>query len=118
VAPSTPVEQALATIWAEVLKLEKVGIHDNFFDLGGHSLLAIQVVSRVREAFHVELPLRAMFETPTVAGLDGEILQAEATKTAPQEMTEMLADLESLSDEDAERLLAQESSKKDLKVNK
>jgi acyl carrier protein len=112
VAPSTPIEEALARIWAEILKLERVGIHDNFFDLGGHSILAIQVVSRVREAFHVELSLRAMFETPTVAGLNGEILQAQARKAVPEEMTEILADLESLSDEDAERLLAQESSKK------
>ena len=68
-APHTPVEKTLAKIWAEVLKLEKVGVHDIFFDLGGHSLLATQVISRAREAFHLELSLRSLFESPTVAGL-------------------------------------------------
>src|SRR5689334_4591622 len=69
VAPGTPAEEVLAGIWAELLNVEQVGIHDNFFELGGHSLLATQVVSRVRELFHVEIALRQVFETPTVAGL-------------------------------------------------
>ena len=68
-APRTPVEEAVAGIWTEVLGLERVGIHDNFFDLGGHSLLATQVMSRVRETFRVDLPLRTLFESATVASL-------------------------------------------------
>jgi acyl carrier protein len=68
-APRTPAEQSIAKIWAAVLKLDKVGIYDNFFYLGGHSLLATQVVSRLRDAFRVDLPLRSLFESPTVAGL-------------------------------------------------
>ncbi len=69
VAPRTPVEEVLAEIWAEVLNVAQVGINDNFFDLGGHSLLATQVISRVREACHIDLLLRHLFETPTIAGL-------------------------------------------------
>ncbi|MEH2455997.1 amino acid adenylation domain-containing protein [Nostoc sp.] len=67
--PRTPVEKVLAGIWIELLGIERVGIHNNFFDLGGHSLLATQVVSQVREAFQVDMRLRSLFETPTIAGL-------------------------------------------------
>ncbi|WP_246275610.1 AMP-binding enzyme, partial [Brasilonema bromeliae] len=61
VAPSTPIEEMLALIWAEVLSIEKVGIHNNFFSLGGHSLLATRVISQVRQVFQQELPLRRLF---------------------------------------------------------
>jgi amino acid adenylation domain-containing protein len=69
VAPCTPMEEILAGIWAHVLGVETIGIHDNFFVLGGHSLSAVQVLSRLRKTFQVEVPLRALFDTPTVAGL-------------------------------------------------
>ena len=77
VEPRNPIEEALARIWAQVLGLERVGVDDNFFDLGGHSLLATQVISRVREAYQVELSLRSLFETPTVAGLADAVQQAK-----------------------------------------
>ena len=68
-APHTPVEEMVANIWCEILKIDRVGIQDNFFHLGGHSLLATQVVSRIREALKIELPLRTLFESPTIQGL-------------------------------------------------
>jgi amino acid adenylation domain-containing protein len=68
-APATAIEEVLAGLWCEVLGLERVGSHDSFFELGGHSLLATQVLARAREVFHVEIPLRQLFEAPTIFGL-------------------------------------------------
>ncbi|HEY0602634.1 MAG TPA: amino acid adenylation domain-containing protein, partial [Herpetosiphonaceae bacterium] len=76
VAPRTADEEIVAQIWAEVLHLDRVGILDNFFGLGGHSLLATQVISKLRAAFQIELPLRVLFETPTIAGLSERIAAA------------------------------------------
>jgi acyl-coenzyme A synthetase/AMP-(fatty) acid ligase/acyl carrier protein len=105
VAPSTPVEKRLAGIWAEVLNKEPVGIHDNFFELGGNSLLATQVISRISDALSVALPRRSLFETPTLAGLADQITQQ--LTVAHDEMAELLAELEGLSEEDAQRLVAE-----------
>ena len=69
VAPRTPTEEMIADIWADVLNIKQVGVNDNFFELGGHSLLATQLSSRLRDSFKIEVPLRVIFETPTVAGL-------------------------------------------------
>jgi acyl carrier protein len=66
VAPSTPVERQLAAIWREVLKLEPIGIRDDFFDLGGHSLLAIQVITRLRDIYGVSLALGTLLAAPTI----------------------------------------------------
>lgn len=72
----------LAAIWCDVLKLERIGIEDNFFDLGGYSLAAVQVVSRVRETLQVNLPLRSLFEKPTVAGLACLVEEQQASSAA------------------------------------
>ncbi|WP_416212830.1 amino acid adenylation domain-containing protein, partial [Nostoc sp. LEGE 12450] len=77
VAPRTPLEEILAQIWVQVLKVELVGRHDNFFELGGHSLLATQLISRVRSSLKVELPLRSLFATPTIAQLAPLIQQLQ-----------------------------------------
>ena len=69
VAPQSIVERELCAIWKDVLKLEKIGIHDNFFKLGGHSLLATQVISRIRHTYNIDIPLRALFEQSTIAAL-------------------------------------------------
>jgi amino acid adenylation domain-containing protein len=95
ISPRTPVEQCLASIWAELLHLDRVGATDNFFDLGGHSLLATQVVSRLRDAFGVEIPLRALFESPTVEELSLVIAQAQAEQASPDDLARLLDELES-----------------------
>lgn len=99
VPPSTPVEVALAEIWSQVLGVEQVGIHDNFFKLGGHSLLVTKLVLRVRETFQVELPLRSLFEMPTIASLAKNLEIAQktgastiGTKTVADLQTEAVLD--------------------------
>ncbi|HZF08985.1 MAG TPA: amino acid adenylation domain-containing protein, partial [Thermoanaerobaculia bacterium] len=81
-APRTPVETALCEIWAGVLGLPRVGVESNFFDLGGHSLLATQVMSRIRQVLGVQLPVRSLFEAPTVAQLARQVEEAEQQAVA------------------------------------
>ncbi|MBN3927585.1 non-ribosomal peptide synthetase [Nostoc sp. NMS4] len=87
VPPQNSTEEILAGIWAKVLRLEQVGIHDNFFGLGGHSLLATQVMSRVRQAFGIEIPLQLLFENPTIATLAQAIVQNQTSENDRQNHT-------------------------------
>ena len=84
VAPRTATEEILCGIWAEVLRVERVGVEDNFFEMGGHSLLATQVVSRVREVFEIELALQSLFEEPTVRGLARAVEGGEKQEGVPR----------------------------------
>jgi amino acid adenylation domain-containing protein len=104
-APRNATEQALTRIWEEVLGVERVGIHDDFTELGGHSLLALQVLARVRAALAADLPLRAVFDAPTVASLSVRLLEREAAASDQGDLEQMLARLEGLSDDESESLL-------------
>jgi acyl carrier protein len=105
VAPRTPLEERVAAIWSEVLGVAPVGLHDNFFELGGHSLLATRVISRVRNAFGVELPLPALFETPTIAGLALVIVQHLAARAEPGELAAIWKEIRGPSGPASERPL-------------
>ena len=94
VAPRTPIELSLVAIWRDLLAAQAIGIYDDFFDLGGHSLLATRVLARIREQFHMELPLRALFEQPTVAGLAIIIAQTYAEQIVDDGLATLLAEVE------------------------
>ncbi|HET7461007.1 MAG TPA: amino acid adenylation domain-containing protein, partial [Longimicrobium sp.] len=102
-APATPTEAAVAEIWCEVLKLDRVGATDHFFDLGGHSLKATRILTRVGARLGVELPVGVIFDHPTVRGIAALVDEKRAHAGDPDEA--LLAWLETLSDEEAERLL-------------
>lgn len=110
VAPRSPVEEVLAEIWIEVLGVDRVGAHDNFFELGGHSLLATQIVSRIQETFQTRLPLRKVFEEPTVAAIAIALLDS-GDRTRVERTAEMLLKIAQLSDEEAEQLLEEKLCK-------
>jgi amino acid adenylation domain-containing protein len=93
VAPRNETEEALATIWQDLIGVSRIGIHENFFDIGGHSLLALQLISQVNQAFHLQLPLRQLFDTPTIAEF---ALSVENI---------LFDEINSLTDEEAEKLL-------------
>ena len=117
VAPDTSVEQKLADIWRQVLGVEQVGIHDDFFDLGGHSLLAMRIISQVRDTFHIEIPLKSLFVASTVSELALVIVQRQQEEAEPRPDTassalgqerarQLLARLDLLSDEEVDTLLS------------
>jgi amino acid adenylation domain-containing protein len=108
-APRTELEQVLAGIFSEILSLERIGANDSFFDLGGHSLLATQVMSRVREAFQLEVPLRTLFKAPTVAAFAAAILEDEAQRERLECTAELLLKVTNLSDEEVDDLMSEES---------
>lgn len=105
VAPRTPTEEKLCLMIKNILQIERVGVHDSFFDLGGHSMMATQVVSRIREEFEVEISLRTLFEHPTAAGIAQAIAEVQAEALDENELNKLLDEIENLSDNDLEKYL-------------
>jgi amino acid adenylation domain-containing protein len=108
-APRTPTEEALASIWCEVLNLKQVGIHDNFFALGGDSLLATQVISRLHYVFGIELPLRAVFREPTIENMAAITLEASVKRAEVEKRAELYVQLLRASDGEADSSLTVEA---------
>jgi FkbH-like protein len=107
VAPRVAVEQTLAAIYSEVLGVDQIGIYDNFFDLGGHSLLAMQVLSRVREAFQVDVPVGVLFNSDfTISDLAGEIGKNRIEQIGPEQLDRWVQNIEGLSEEEVREILA------------
>jgi acyl carrier protein len=109
VAPQTDIEANLARIWGEVLHLDRVGSHDNFFDLGGHSLAASRVISRVIQTFQLELPVKMLFDAPTVAEMGAVITQHQAKQASDLKLGQMLHEVEAMTEEDARNKLEGET---------
>jgi acyl carrier protein len=109
-APQTPMTVELTRLWANLLKLDRVqiGAHQSFFKLGGHSLLAIQLLFQIKRTFEVEIPFVDLFQDPTVAGLELAIVQAKLEQVEADELDDLLAEVEGLSDEEVDQLLVGE----------
>ena len=105
VAPRNSVELRLAPIWAEVLGLTQVGVFDNFSHLGGHSLAAMRVVSRVVQTFQLELPIKALFDSPTISEMASIIAASSAKRASDAELERMLNEIESMTEEEARKQL-------------
>jgi len=110
VAPRTPDEAELAAIWHDVLAVERIGIHDNFFELGGHSILLTQLILRIRASFQVELTLRELFDAPTILDMITLIAARLIEMEDSENFSDFLAELEHLSPEEIDALLAADSA--------
>lgn len=106
-APQTNLETQLVEIWTQVLRVEAIGIEDNFFQLGGDSILATQIINRIRESMEVELSFLIFFEQPTIASMALKITQIQAETLDSEEMMALLAELEGLSEEEVNQMLNQ-----------
>jgi len=110
VSPTSDLERQLVTIWEEVLHVHPIGIHDNFFELGGHSLAATRVVSRVLKQFQLDVPLRSLFEAPTVAQMAKVMAEYQGMWIGNAQLDRTLTEIEALSEEEARTLLGQKNS--------
>ncbi|HEX7733770.1 MAG TPA: phosphopantetheine-binding protein, partial [Ktedonobacteraceae bacterium] len=112
VGPRTPLEEVLTEIWADILRQERVSIYANFFELGGHSLLATQVISRVRKIFRLELPLRALFQKPTVAGLAETLISQESVAGQVMAIARLLKKIDAMSLDERRKALQKQKERK------
>jgi acyl carrier protein len=106
--PATTTERQLASIWSKVLSVDQVGIHDNFFDLGGHSLAAFRMIARVIHSFQLGLPVKALFDAPTVAEMAAIITQTQTKQASHTEMAQMLREVEIMTEEEAQKQLTKQ----------
>jgi hypothetical protein len=107
-APEGEIEFEIARIWQVLLGIERVGRHDHFFELGGYSLLATQFVARFHDAMGIDVPLMKVFQVPTLAALADDIVMAELKKFDPVDVADVMLDIDALSDEEVDQLLARE----------
>ena len=107
-----PTQERLAAIWRNLLKVEDIGITDNFFELGGHSLMVMQVIARIRKELEVEIPIRILFEDPTIKGLANEVEEAKAKGIKPS--APIAAFLQTQDTHDKLRLQVEKMSREEL----
>ncbi|HVB37168.1 MAG TPA: phosphopantetheine-binding protein, partial [Vicinamibacterales bacterium] len=106
VEPRTAAERWLASVWAELLGAERIGVHDNFFELGGHSLLTTRLVSRVRQSLQIDMPLRLAFEQPTIEGFAAALAARCGGPDVLDTIVDTFLQIQNLSDEQAHALLS------------
>jgi len=111
VAPRTVLEEVIAAIWVEILSIKRVGVHDNFFEVGGHSILAMQVISRIREEFHLELPVRSFFDGMTVERLATSILEREPEPGRSEKIARTLKAVAEMSEDELLEMISAPNSK-------
>jgi acyl carrier protein len=108
--PQNETEDSVVRIWEEVLNVRSIGIHDNFFDLGGHSLAATRVVSRIFQQYRLEIPLRSLFQSPTIAEMAVVIAEHQGRRLGESQLSAILDELASLSDAEAQRFVSKINS--------
>ena len=106
-AARTPTEKTLARIWSDILGVSGVGIHQDFFELGGHSLIAMRLITRVREVLEVDVPLKTLFATPTIAGFAEGLDELQIAQADEQRLASALSEMESLSEDEVNALIEQ-----------
>jgi acyl carrier protein len=107
VVPETPLEEEVASVWKEVLGLERLGINENFFEIGGHSLLATRVIMLLRSRLGLSISLRLLFEYPTIAGMATALMDTLLEEAEEPALLEMISEVENLSDEEVRHLRAE-----------